>query len=193
MASEPETDTAEVIAFRDAAEFETWLADHVDRGAGVWLKIAKKGSGIASLTDGEAVDVGLCYGWISGQRKAFDEVYYLQKYVPRRPGSRWSQVNVRKVEELTTAGRMRPPGLAEVEAAKADGRWDAAYESQKEATVPPDLGAAMAASPVASSAFESLSKTAQYAVILDVVTARSAKTRAAHINKAIAALESRDT
>jgi uncharacterized protein YdeI (YjbR/CyaY-like superfamily) len=127
MSTKPEADPADVIAFRDAAEFDAWLADHADRRQGVWLKIAKKGSGVASLTDDEAVDVGLCYGWISGQRKAYDEVYYLQKYVPRRPRSRWSQVNVRKVEALIAAGRMRPSGLAEVEAAKADGRWDAAY------------------------------------------------------------------
>lgn len=189
MSSKPESGEAEVIAFRDAAEFETWLAQHVDHRAGVWLKIAKKGSGVASLTDDEAVDVGLCYGWISGQRKALDEVYYLQKYVPRRPRSRWSQVNVRKVSELMAAGRMRPSGLAEVEAAKADGRWDAAYSSQKQATVPPDLAAALAASPVSASAFESLSKTKQYAVILDIVTARTPSTRAAHIRKAVAALE----
>jgi uncharacterized protein YdeI (YjbR/CyaY-like superfamily) len=116
-------DRAEVIAFRDAAEFETWLDAHVDHGAGVWLKIAKKGSGIPSLTADEAVDAGLCYGWISGQRRSQDEVFYLQKYVPRRPRSHWSQVNVARVEELTAAGRMRPSGLAEVEAAKADGRW----------------------------------------------------------------------
>jgi uncharacterized protein YdeI (YjbR/CyaY-like superfamily) len=193
MSGKSEADAAEVIAFRDAAEFEAWLAEHVNHSRGVWLKIAKKGSGLASLTDDEAVDVGLCYGWISGQRKAFDQVYYLQKYVPRRPRSRWSQVNVRKVEELIAAGRMQPPGLAEVEAAKADGRWDAAYESQKEATVPPDLAAALAASPVASLAFDSLSRTAKYAVILDVVTARTEKTRAAHISKAIAALEVRET
>jgi uncharacterized protein YdeI (YjbR/CyaY-like superfamily) len=116
--------------FRDAAEFETWLAAHVDLQVGVWLKIAKKRSGIPSLTDDEAVDIGLCYGWISGLRKALDEVYYLQKYVPRRRRSRWSQVNVAKVERLIAAGRMRPSGLAEVEAAKADGRWTAAYSSK---------------------------------------------------------------
>lgn len=189
QSSKSEQEAAEVIAFRDAAAFEAWLADHVDHNPGVWLKIAKKSSGIASLTDDEAVDVGLCYGWISGQRKAFDELYYLQKYVPRRPGSRWSQVNVRKVEELTAAGRMRPSGQAEVDAAKADGRWDAAYESQKDATVPPDLAAALAASPRAASAFEALGKTGQYAVILDLVTARTPETRSAHLNKAIAALE----
>jgi uncharacterized protein YdeI (YjbR/CyaY-like superfamily) len=182
----------EVIAFRDAAEFEAWLAEHVDHSPGVWLKIAKKGSGIPSLTDDEAVDIGLCYGWISGQRRALDDLYYLQKYVPRRPGSRWSQVNVRKVEELMAAGRMRPSGLAELAAAKADGRWDAAYQSQKEAVVPPDLAAALAGSPRASSVFESLGKTDRYGVILDIVTARNARTRAAHVSKAVATLESAD-
>jgi uncharacterized protein YdeI (YjbR/CyaY-like superfamily) len=182
-------DEADVIAFCDAAEFEAWLGKHVDHRAGVWLKIAKKGSGVPSLTDDEAVDIGLCYGWISGQRKAHDEIYYLQKYVPRRPGSRWSQVNVRKVQALLAAGRMRPSGLAEVEAAKADGRWDAAYESQRDAIIPPDLAAALAANPSAASAFESLSKTDQYALILDLITTRTPKTRAAHVSKAIASLE----
>ena len=138
-----------MIFFPDAAAFEAWLEEHVEHQPGVWLKVAKKSSGIPSLTDDEAVDVGLCFGWISGQRKGLDETHYLQKYVPRRPRSRWSQVNVRKVEELLAAGRMRPAGLAEVEAARADGRWDAAYVSQKEATVPPDLAAALAASPAA--------------------------------------------
>jgi uncharacterized protein YdeI (YjbR/CyaY-like superfamily) len=191
MPAKPVPDDAKVIAFRDAAEFEAWLAEHVDHTAGVWLKIAKKGSCIASLTDDEAVDVGLCYGWISGQRKGFDELYYLQKYVPRRPGSRWSQVNVRKVEALIAEGRMRPSGLAEVAAAKTDGRWAAAYESQRKATVPPDLAAALTASPRAASGFEALSKTNRYAVILDIVTARNPTTRAAHVRKAIAALEAR--
>jgi len=189
MSPKGETDQAEVIAFSNPDEFEAWLAEHVDLSAGVWIKIAKKGAGVASLTDDEAVDIGLCYGWISGQRKAHDEVYYLQKYVPRRPRSRWSQVNVRKVDDLIAAGRMRPSGLAEVEAAKADGRWDAAYQSQKEASVPPDLATALAGNPAAASAFESLSKTSQYAVILDLVTARTAETRAAHLRKALAALE----
>jgi uncharacterized protein YdeI (YjbR/CyaY-like superfamily) len=118
-----------------------------------------------------------------------DDTYYLQKYVPRRPRSRWSQVNVGKVEELTAAGRMRPSGLAEVDAAKADGRWDAAYASQKNATVPSDLAAALAANPRAAQAFEALGKTRQFAVILDVVTARTPETRSAHLRKAIAALE----
>ena len=189
MASASSSDDAAVVFFRDATAFETWLADHVDHTPGVWLKIAKKSSGIASLTDDEAVEVGLCFGWISGQRRSLDDQYYLQKYVPRRPRSRWSQVNVRKVEQLTAAGRMRPSGIAEVGAAKADGRWDAAYESQKDATVPPDLAEALTASPRAAEAFAALGKTDRYAVILDIVTARNPDTRSAHVRQAIAALE----
>jgi uncharacterized protein YdeI (YjbR/CyaY-like superfamily) len=179
---------AEVIAFRDAAEFEAWLDAHVGLRAGVWLKIAKSGSGIPSLTADEAVEVGLCYGWVSGQRRSCDESYYLQKYVPRRPRSRWSQVNVAKAEELIAARRMRPSGLAEVEAAKADGRWAAAYQPQRNATVPPDLAAALAADPSAARAFDALTKTQRYAVILQVVTVRTATARAARVRRALAAL-----
>jgi uncharacterized protein YdeI (YjbR/CyaY-like superfamily) len=118
----------EVMPFDDAPTWEAWLATHHQKQEGIWLKIAKKSSGIPSLTDDEAVDLGLCYGWISGQRKFYDGVYYLQKYVPRRPRSRWSQVNVAKVEELIAAGRMRQSGLKEIEAAQADGRWNLASE-----------------------------------------------------------------
>src|SRR4051812_33141583 len=119
----PGSDDAEILPFRDAHEFDAWLAEHHGEQAGVWLKLGKAASGIPSLTSDEAVDVGLCWGWISGQRLALDETWYLQKYVPRRRRSIWSQVNVAKVEALTAAGRMRPSGMAEVEAAKADGRW----------------------------------------------------------------------
>jgi len=192
MSTTPDAGTAEVIPFRDAAAFEEWLTVHVDHGPGVWLKLAKTGTGVPSMTSDEAVDVGLCFGWISGQRKGLDEVYYLQKYVPRRPRSRWSQVNVRKVEALTAAGRMRPSGLAEVEAAKADGRWDAAYASQKDATVPDDLAEALAGSPHAAAAFEALTKTERYAVILDLLTARNPETRSAHLTRAMAALDGAD-
>jgi uncharacterized protein YdeI (YjbR/CyaY-like superfamily) len=180
---------APVIAFRDAAEFEAWLAAHAGQQAGVWLKIAKKGSGLPSLTDDEAVDLGLCYGWISGQRRSCDEVCYLQKYVPRRPRSRWSQVNVARAGDLIVAGRMRPSGLAEIEAAKADGRWAAAYQPQRNATVPPDLAAALAAHPRAAQAFGALGKTQRYAAILKVITARTAAARAAQIRRTITALE----
>jgi uncharacterized protein YdeI (YjbR/CyaY-like superfamily) len=129
--AEPGDDGAEIIFFRDAAGFEAWLEDHVDHEDGVWLKVAKKSSGIPSLTEDEAVDVGLCFGWISGKRRGLDETFYLQKYVPRRPRSVWSEINVRKVAELTAAGRMRPSGQAQVDAAKSDGRWDAAGEAYR--------------------------------------------------------------
>jgi uncharacterized protein YdeI (YjbR/CyaY-like superfamily) len=134
VAKGPGEDGAEIRPFRDAAEFDAWLADHHGEQAGVWLKLAKVSSGIPSLTSDEAVDVGLCWGWISGQRRALDETWYLQKYVPRRPRSNWSALNVRKVGELTAAGRMRPPGIAEVEAARADGRWAAATQQDQEST-----------------------------------------------------------
>jgi uncharacterized protein YdeI (YjbR/CyaY-like superfamily) len=180
---------AEIMTFRDAEEFEAWLDAHVDLRAGVWLKLAKKGSGVPSLTADEAVDVGLCYGWISGQRRSHDEVYYLQKYVPRRARSRWSQVNVARVEELLTAGRMRPSGLTEIEAAKADGRWAAAYVPQRNASVPSDLTAALATNPRAATAFDALNKTQRYAVTLKLVTARTATARAAQLRRAMTALE----
>jgi uncharacterized protein YdeI (YjbR/CyaY-like superfamily) len=189
LSTKPAVNEAAVIAFCDAAEFEAWLVDHVGLQAGVWLKMAKQGSGVPSLSSDEAVDLGLCYGWVSGQRKPLDGVYYLQKYVPRRPRSRWSQVNVEKVSMLVAAGRMRPSGMTEVEAAKADGRWAAAYEPQRNATVPPDLAGALAARPDAARAFDALGKTQRYALILKLLTARNANTRAAQLRKAMAALE----
>jgi uncharacterized protein YdeI (YjbR/CyaY-like superfamily) len=121
MKQKAELESGEIITFANAAAFESWLTDNYQRTAGIWIKMAKKDSGIPSITSDEAVDVGLCWGWISGQRRSYDGSYYLQKYVPRRPGSVWSQVNVEKVEVLTRAGRMQTPGHAEVEAAKADG------------------------------------------------------------------------
>jgi uncharacterized protein YdeI (YjbR/CyaY-like superfamily) len=119
------------ITFTTADDFDVWLAANYTLTEGIWIQMAKVGSGIPSITSDEAVDVGLCWGWISGQRKALDEQYYLQKYVPRRKRSMWSQVNVAKVAKLTAAGKMQAPGLAEVAAAKADGRWEAAYSSRK--------------------------------------------------------------
>jgi uncharacterized protein YdeI (YjbR/CyaY-like superfamily) len=113
------------LSFVSAAEWEAWMEANHDTSDGVWLKLAKKGSGIPSVTLAEALEVCLCFGWIDGLRKALDDSYYLQRYTPRRPRSNWSRINVSKVEELTAAGRMRPAGLAEVERAKADGRWDA--------------------------------------------------------------------
>lgn len=181
-------DGVEVIAFLDAEAFESWLAEHCTRHEGVWIKVAKKKSGIPTVTDDELVDIGLCYGWISGQRRSFDEQYYLQKYVPRRPNSLWSQVNVDKVAMLTAAGRMREPGLAEVRRAQEDGRWAGAYKSQKTATVPPDLAAALDADPDAMKAFEALDRTGRNLTILPLLQARTPKARRARLDRALKAL-----
>ena len=185
-------DGVEVIAFPDAAAWEAWLATNHERAAGVWLKLAKKSSGAPSVTDDQVVDVGLCWGWISGQRKSLDGTYYLQKYVPRRPRSLWSRVNVEKVEMLSAAGRMREPGLAEVRAAQADGRWEAAYESQKRATVPAEVVAALADNKRARDVFDVMDKTAQYLLYLPVMQARTPKARAARVEKLLSMLDAGD-
>jgi uncharacterized protein YdeI (YjbR/CyaY-like superfamily) len=122
-------DELEIIFCENAAAWEAWLAANYRMHQGVWLKIAKKHAGVVSVTNDEAVDVGLCWGWISGHRQALDETYFLQRYTPRRQRSNWSEVNVAKVGALIAAGRMQLPGLAEVDAAKADGRWDRASAS----------------------------------------------------------------
>src|SRR5260221_990828 len=133
----------EVLHFGDARIWEAWLATHHQKQDGIWVKIAKKSSGIPSVSHMESLDVALCYGWIDGQGKPYDEVYYLQKFTPRRPKSTWSEVNVNKVEPLIEAGRMRQPGLKQLESANADGRLNLAYESHNNATVPPDFTAAL--------------------------------------------------
>ena len=156
---------------REASAWESWLAANHQRQEGVWLKLAKKASGIASVTSDEVVDIGLCYGWISGQRKTYDETFYLQKYVPRRPKSLWSRVNVDKVEMLLAAGRIREAGMAEVRAAQDDGRWDAAYDSQRKATAPPDVVAALEGNTKAKDFFDSLNRTHQYRTYLPVLQA----------------------
>lgn len=181
-------DGADVMAFADAAQWESWLAEHHERAGGVWVKIAKKGSGKPSVTITEALDVALCYGWIDGQRKAFDDVYYLQRYTPRRPKSSWSQVNVRKVEALIAAGRMREPGHAAIRAAQADGRWAAAYPPQRDVTVPDDLAAALAADERARERFEALGRTSRYALLLRLMKARTPEGRAIQLRQVIASL-----
>jgi uncharacterized protein YdeI (YjbR/CyaY-like superfamily) len=178
----------EILAFGDAAQWEAWLAEHCATRADAWLQIAKKGAGRVSVTPAEALDVALCYGWIDSQRRSHDGSHFLQRFSPRRPGSSWSRVNVERVEALTAAGRMRAPGLAEVEAAKADGRWDAAYESQRTATVPADLAAALARDEPARAFFESLGRTDRYAVILRLLKARDAAGRAAQLRQVVALL-----
>lgn len=178
-----------MMHFTEVARWESWLADHHEDEGGVWLKVAKKGSGAASITAAQAGEVALCYGWIDSHRKAYDEHHFLQRYSRRRKGSPWSRVNVERVEALTAAGRMRPPGLAQVAAAQADGRWAAAYASQRTATVPPDLAEALAADPKAAARFESLDKTSRYLLILPLLKARTPAGRTARLTKVIADLQ----
>src|SRR5829696_811629 len=163
--------------FPDAEAWDAWLAGHHADASEAWLRIAKRGSGIATLAIAEALDVALCWGWIDGQRRRHDEGSFAQRYCPRRPRSSWSQVNQAKVEALTAAGRMRPPGLAQVAAAQADGRWAAAYASQRTAEVPPDLAAARAASPRAAAAFAGLGRSEQYQVILTLLKTQTERGR----------------
>lgn len=178
----------ELMTVTRTEELEAWLEDHHADRPGVWLRIAKKDKGGTSLTNPEILDCMLCFGWIDGQRKGGDGAYYLQKYTPRRSRSLWSQVNVRKVAVLTSAGRMREPGLAEVRAAQADGRWESAYPSQAEATVPDDLAAALAADEAARAFYEGLGKTDQYLVIMRLWQARTEKGRAQRLARMVATL-----
>jgi len=179
-----------ILAFASAPAFETWVAEH-GAEAGLWLKIAKKASGIATVSYAEAVEVALCYGWIDGQKQSYDEQYFLQKFTPRRPRSIWSQVNVAKVAALTAAGKMKPPGLAAVEAAKADGRWNQAYASPSTMAIPRDFAAALEANPIAKDFYATLNKTNTYAILWRITTAKKPETRKVRINKLIAQLNER--
>ncbi|WBB61477.1 YdeI/OmpD-associated family protein [Streptomyces sp. WMMC500] len=189
-ASDPDSpDGAPVRAFAGPAALESWLAEHHGLQSGVWLKVARKGSGIASVTMAEVDDIVLCYGWITGLRRRYDDSRFLQKITPRRPRSQWSRVNVDRVEALTAAGRMREPGLAAVRAAQEDGRWEAAYASQKKAEVPPDLAEALAGSPRAAAFFDGLGKTDRYRVILRLLRARTAENRARQLARVVEMLD----
>ncbi|WP_116948798.1 YdeI/OmpD-associated family protein [Jiangella endophytica] len=177
---------SDVLVFDDAAGWDAWLAAHHDSSDGVVLRIARKGA--PGITIREALEVALCHGWIDSVRRSGDDHHFLQRYSPRRKASPWSAVNVALVEDLAAAGRMRPGGLAQVAEAKADGRWDAAYASQATATVPPDLAAALDADPARRAAFEALTRTARYAILLALMKARTPAARAKALEKALAGL-----
>lgn len=179
----------DLLEFPDAAAWEAWLAGHHAEATEAWLRIAKRGSGIATVPTAEALDVALCWGWIDGQRESLDDLSFQQRYCPRRPRSSWSQVNQALVEALTAAGRMRPPGLAEVAAAQADGRWAAAYASQRTAEVPPDLAAALAANPRAAATFAALGRSERYQVILALLKTRTEAGRTSALTRSIERLE----
>src|SRR3954470_18282337 len=153
------------MAFPDQAALEAWLEAEHASAPGVYVKLAKKGAGVASVTYAELVEACLCYGWIDGRSNRLDDRFYLQRITPRRARSIWSQKNVDAVEALTLAGRMRPAGLAAVEAARADGRWERAYAGSASITVPDDLAAALAAQPAAQREFEGLDGAYRYAVL----------------------------
>lgn len=185
--SSPKSDLP-VVPFSSREAWAAWLEEHHDDSDGVWLKFARKSSGIASVTYPEAVEVALCYGWIDGQAAGFDDDYHLQRFTPRRARSRWSQINRAKATDLIERGLMKPAGLREVERAKADGRWDAAYAPPSDATVPDDLRAALEAEPEALATFDALSRSGRYAILYQVQDAKRPETRARRIAKFVAML-----
>lgn len=169
------------IECTSAAAWERWLKRHHAAAAGVWIRMAKKASGIASIDHPAALEVALCYGWIDGQRKGDGEQHFLQRFTPRTPRSTWSKINRDKALKLIDEGRMQPAGLAEVERARADGRWDAAYDAQSIATVPPDLQAALDANRKAAAFFAKLDSRNRYAVLFRTQGAKKPETRAKRI------------
>jgi uncharacterized protein YdeI (YjbR/CyaY-like superfamily) len=178
----------ETLSFDSAETFEAWLAGHHDSAPGIWLKLRKKARGVIALDYAQALDVALCYGWIDGQKAAFDDKFWLQRFTPRRAGSKWSRINRDKVAALTQQGRMRPAGLAEVERAEADGRWEAAYAGSRTAEVPEDLAAALAADQAAAAFFETLDRQNRYAILYRVQEVKKAVTRARRIEKYVTML-----
>jgi uncharacterized protein YdeI (YjbR/CyaY-like superfamily) len=173
--------------FRTAAAFEKWLAAHPG-SPGLWLKLAKKDQGGVSVSYAEAVRVALCHGWIDGQAKPIDERHYMQRFTPRRPRSIWSKINVARAELLLAAGKVSPAGLREIEAAKADGRWAAAYDSPKTMGVPVELAEALSRNAKARAFFDALDKTNRYSFCWRVATAKKPETRQARVEKLVAML-----
>lgn len=176
------------VLFKNARAFETWLKRHHASDDGLWLKIAKRGAEEPSITYAEALEVALCWGWIDGQKKGFDDQHFLQRFTPRRARSIWSKINVDKVEGLIAAGRMQPPGQAQIDAAKADGRWARAYDGARTSAVPDDLSAALAAEPAAEAFFAGIDAANRYAVLWRVQTAVKPETRARRIAQLVAML-----
>jgi uncharacterized protein YdeI (YjbR/CyaY-like superfamily) len=182
-----------IVELRSQGAWSKWLERNHDSIEGVWLKFAKKGTGVETVTYAEAVEEALCYGWIDGQAAGHDETYYLQRFTPRRKRSKWSQVNRNKAERLIADGRMRPAGTEQIEAAKADGRWDAAYPSPRTATVPEDLQAALDKDAQAKAFFATLSSQNRYAILYRVADAKRPETRAKRIAEYVAMLAAGQT
>jgi uncharacterized protein YdeI (YjbR/CyaY-like superfamily) len=177
-----------VLPFASAEEWSAWLAENHATSEGLWIKIAKKGSGIPTVTYDEAVDAALCYGWIDGQKDSHDANYFLQKFTPRRARSRWSEVNRDKATRLIERGLMQPAGLREVERARADGRWDAAYGRQSLSEIPDDLQQALDGNPAAREFFATLNRQNRYAILYRIHDAKKPETRARRIAQFVAML-----
>ncbi|GAC1317208.1 MAG: YdeI/OmpD-associated family protein [Collimonas sp.] len=175
--------------FEQQKDWAAWLKKNHDKSAGVWLRLAKKNSGRNSVSYPDALESALCYGWIDGQKKSDDDDFWLQKFTPRSSRSIWSRINREKALQLIESGRMMPSGLKGVERARADGRWDAAYDSAGTSTVPADFQAALDASPRAQEFFASLNSSNRYAVLFRIQTAKKAETRARRIQDYISMLE----
>jgi uncharacterized protein YdeI (YjbR/CyaY-like superfamily) len=186
-------DDTPVLQFDTAAAWEQWLAKHHVSSDGVWLRFRRKAPGSESLSYAQALDVALCYGWIDGQNKREDEAWWRQRFTPRRARSIWSKINREKVAALIAAGRMRPAGLAAIERAKQDGRWEAAYDAASKAAVPPDLQAALDAAPRAKAFFQTLDARNRYAILFRTHGAKKAETRARRIATFVAMLKRRET
>lgn len=182
-----------VVTFSSADEFEVWLEENYETSKGIWLKFAKKGSGVPSVSRAEAVELALCFGWIDSQAKSVDDAYWMQKFTPRRPKSKWSRINRETAEALIAQGRMRPAGLKEVEAAQNDGRWDAAYASPKNMTVPEDLQRKLDENPRAREFFATLDSRNRYAILYRIHDAKKPETRARRIEQFVAMLSKHQT
>jgi uncharacterized protein YdeI (YjbR/CyaY-like superfamily) len=189
----PASSSPPVLLFASQGEWETWLESNHGETVGVWLKISKKGAPTTSVTYAEALEVALCFGWIDGQKKSHDEHHFLQKFTPRRKRSMWSKRNVELVDGLVRAGRMRPSGQAEVDAARADGRWEQAYASSSTIEVPDDFRKALSKSPAAESFFATLSKSQRYSFLWRIQTAKRAETRERRIREYVDLLAEKKT
>jgi uncharacterized protein YdeI (YjbR/CyaY-like superfamily) len=186
-------DVLPVLAFSHAAAWREWLVSEAERSPGAWLKIAKKGTAGRSVSYAEALEVALCFGWIDGQKGALDDEYWVQRFTPRKPGSKWSKINTEKAEALIEAGLMEAAGLREVARAKADGRWGLAYAGQRSSTVPDDLRRALDANPAASVFFETLSSANRYAILYRIGAVKRPETRARKIAKYVQMLAEHET
>ena len=178
-----------ILLFESLPELEVWLEANHAGSPGLWLKIAKKGSGVESVTYAQALELALCFGWIDSQKRGFDERHFLQRFTPRRPRGKWSLINREKAEALIASGAMRPTGLAEVETAKADGRWEAAYAGQRTAEVPKDMRRELDRSEAAREFFATLDSANRYAILYRLQEAKKPETRERRLRKYIAMLE----